>query len=37
MKDLLLRTGTVVRTSRMKISHHRLADYLKNCIKKHAT
>ena len=29
MKDLQLRSGTVVRTSRMKNSHHHLADYLK--------
>ena len=36
MKDLLLRACIVVRTSNMKISRRRLADYVKNCTKKHA-
>ena len=36
MKDLLLWARLVVRTSNMKILRHRLADYVKNCSKKHA-
>ena len=34
MKDLLLWTCIVVRTSKMKISHHCLADYMKNLLQK---
>jgi len=36
MKDLLQRTRVVVRTSNMKISRRRLADYVKICTKKRA-
>ena len=36
MKDLLLRARVVVRNSNMQISRRRLADSVKNCIKKRA-
>ena len=36
MKDFLLVARIVVRTSNMKISRRRLADYVKNCTKKRA-
>ena len=37
MKDLLLRARVVLRTSKMRISRRRLADYVKNCTKKRAS
>ena len=36
MKGLLLQARIGVRTSKMKISRHHLADYVKNCTKKRA-
>ena len=36
MKNSSLRTCVVVRTSNMKISRRRLADYVKNCTKNRA-
>ena len=36
MKDLLLRASVVVRTSNMKNSRRRLADFVKHCTKKRA-
>ena len=36
MKDLLLRARDVVRTSNMKITRHRLADYVKTLHQKRA-
>ena len=36
MKDFLLWARVVGRTSNMKISRRRLADYVKNCTKKRA-
>ena len=36
VEDLLLWARVVVRTSSMKISRRRLADYVKNCTKKPA-
>ena len=36
MKDLLLRASVVIRTSNMKISSRRLADYVKHSTKKRA-